>query len=52
MSEHSTLRRDRTIVITGGPTTPEAVALYKPFALADMRAMVMRPAYPGDPGKS
>jgi nitrogen-specific signal transduction histidine kinase/CheY-like chemotaxis protein len=52
---------DRTIIITGGPTTPEAAALtdarrdrvlYEPFALADMREMVMRLAYPGDTGKS
>ena len=40
---------DRTIIITGGPTTPEAAALtearkdrvlYKPFSLTDMREMV------------
>jgi len=48
--EHSFLA-ERTIIITGGPTTAHAAALinanadrvlYKPFALADMRAMVAR----------
>ena len=42
---------DRTIIITGGPTTPEATALvetlkervlYKPFSLADMRSLAVR----------
>ena len=59
-SEHPHLL-ERTIIITGGPTTPEAAALtdarrdrvlYKPFALAEMRDMVMRLAYPGTTGRS
>jgi signal transduction histidine kinase/CheY-like chemotaxis protein len=41
----------RTIIITGGPSSPEGLAvadaneerlLYKPFAMADVRAMAMR----------
>ena len=49
-SDHPQLA-ERTIIITGGPTTPEAAALiearkdrvlYKPFSLSDMREMVAR----------